>query len=273
MTTATAETVPAADTKEPLILTGDGYGLTIAPAAVTARDAILKTAGLVVVVNDPVGDAAAEGEIKKLAEMRIGLEKARMAAKRPALDFGAKVDETAKVFIAQVVAEEERLKKLRSGHAQQVLLERQRLLREIAAAKAEEDRLRREAEAKAQQEAAAAEAARKEAERKAWEAETPEEEAAAQKAVEAAAAIPVAAAPVAPVATRAPVLIPQTPKGAKMVLDYEVTDLDAVYQANPNLVKMEIRHAETLAAIKALKTGDTLPELPGLRVFERAEIR
>jgi hypothetical protein len=251
---------------EPLILTGDGYGLSILPAAEAAKAEILKTAALVVVVNDPPGDAAAEAEIRKLARMRIGLENARVAAKRPALDFGTKVDETARKFIATVLAEETRLKKAREGYATAVLSERRRVLRELDEKRQAGERALRLKQAEEKRAAGEKERAR-------LEAETPEEEAAAQAAVETAAAAP-SPSPAPVVETpAAPVLIPAAPRGVRMVVDYEVLDLDAVYQANPNLVALAIRRLETLDAIAALTVDGVLPEIPGLRVFETARAR
>jgi len=69
------------------------------------------------------------------------------------------------------------------------------------------------------------------------------------------------------------VFVPEAPKGVKMVPDFEVTDLDALYRHNVGLVKMEPRREEILRAIAGQTIGDTLPTIPGLRVFLKPQVR
>ena len=49
---------------------------------------------------------------------------------------------------------------------------------------------------------------------------------------------------------------------AKKFWNYEVTDIDALYKARPDLVKMEPKPREILAAVKTNQT------IPGLKIFE-----
>lgn len=277
MTTALVETEP----KQPLILTGDGYGLTIAPEYETKKLELLKNAALIVIVNDAVGDAAADSQIKLLAAMRIAVEKSREMAKRPALDFGKDVDAKAKAFVTAIDAEETRLKKARGSYAEAVIRERNRVLAEMEAARQETARIEREAEAKRVAEAVAAEKARLEAEEAAWNATTPEEEAAADEAAkiaEAAQAKRVAdataeAARIAALPVAAPVFVPEAPKGVKMVPDYELTDILALLNHNAGLVTLTERRKEILEAIARGMIGDAPPQIPGLRVFMRPQVR
>jgi hypothetical protein len=300
-TTIDAEVVTEAEAKakQPLILKGSGYGLEIGTSYLKQKAEILKHAALIVTINDPAADAAADNQIKKLAAMRIETEKARETVKRPALDFGKKVDATAKEFISAITDEENRLKKLRGGYGEAVLAERQRVLKEQEAQRQAEEKARLEVEAKeaarieaARQAEEAARIAREAAEQAAWEAVSPEEEEEAKSkadeaqriADEAAEAekerlrIPAEeAARVAALPVAAPVFVPQAVKGVKMVPEFEVLDLDALYKNNPQLVTLTERRKEILDFIAAHKapgdSEDTLPMVPGLRVFLKPQVR
>jgi hypothetical protein len=282
-TTLETEVVTAADS--PLILTGPGYGLQIAPAYEAKKAELLKSAGLIARVNNPEDDAAAAEQIAKLAAMRIETEKSRKEVKDPALKFGLAVDEKAKSFSAAVVAEETRLKKARGEYAVEVQKERQRVLAEMEKqrqAEAERVRLAEAARVQAEREA---EEARRKAEELAFNATTPEEDAeAARLAEEAAAAdkerLRIAAedaARVAALPVAAPAFVPAAPKGVKMIADFEVLNLDTLYHANPQLVTLSERRKEILEFIAAHSpagvTDETLPTIPGLRVFLKPQVR
>lgn len=295
MSTTTIKTeVVTDDAKQPLILKGTGYGLEIAPAYQAQKTELLKHAALIVTIKDPTSDAAADQQLKKLAAMRIETEKARVTVKQPALDFGKTVDATAKTFAAEIIAEEDRLKKLRGSYAEAVLAERQRILKEAEEKRQAEEKARREAEAaaaKAEADRIAAEAVAEEARRKAEEAAfnatTPEEDAAAAEAAEAARkqAEEIAAKESARVAAEqaeaarkaaeviTPAFVPEAPKGVKMIADFDVTDLDLLYKHNCELVKMEPKRKEILDAIARGMNGDTPPTIPGLRVFMKPQVR
>jgi hypothetical protein len=70
-----------------------------------------------------------------------------------------------------------------------------------------------------------------------------------------------------------PEFVPEAPKGVKMVADFEVLDLDLLYRADCSLVKLEAKRAEILAAIARQTIGETLPTIPGLRVFLKPQVR
>ena len=259
-------------TDQPMILTGPGYGLTIAPSYEQKKAELLKSCALVKTVTDPLSDAAASERIADLSAVRITVEKCRKEKKSPALEFGAYVDDTAKTFSASIVAEETRLKKERGEYAVKVQQERQRVLAEMEAARqAEAKRLADEAAA-----AAKAEAARIAAEQAAFDATTPEEDAAAAKAAADAKAAELArleAAAKVQAGVTTPAFVPEAVKGVKMVADYTIEDIDALYRWNVGLVTLTERRKEILETIARQTIGDTLPSIPGLRVFLKPQVR
>lgn len=282
MSTATIEAEVVTDEpKQPLILKGSGYGLSISKSYQEQKAELLKASAQIVAINDTAADEAADAQIKRLAAMRIETEKARETVKRPALDFGKLVDTEAKTFVQEITAEEARLKNARGTYASAVLAERNRVLREAEEARQAQIKAEREAEEAKTLAEAAAEKARRDAEEAAFNAVSPEEEAeAARKAEEAAkleakrvAEEEAEAARKAALPVAAPTVVPEAPKGVKMVADYEVTDLDALYRHNVALVSMEPRRKEILDAIARGTVGDTLPTIPGLTIFTRPQVR
>jgi hypothetical protein len=272
--TIEAEIVPA--NTQPLILKGEGYGLEISPAYELKKTQLLNSAALIARVNNPDDDSVADTCIKSLAAMRIEVEKSRTAVKAPAIKFGKDVDEKAKSFSATIEAEETRLKKIRGDYATMVLKERQRVLAEMEAARQAEAKRIRDEEAAA----AKIEAARIAAEQAAFDATTPEEDAAATKAAEEAKAAELKRLAEAAKIITAPAtvaFVPAAPKGVKMIADYVIEDLDAVYRANPQLVTLTERRKEILEFIAAHTptelSDETLPSIPGLCVFLKAQVR
>ena len=260
------------ETTEALILSGTGYELEVAPNIIEQKTELLKFSALIVTVTDPVSSDSAGQQIKKLAAMRNLVEKSRTTVKAPVLAVGKRIDDLAKEFQAALNEEENRLKRLQGDYAAAVLAERNRILREQEA--------QRQAEAKrlADEKAAAdkIEADRIAAEQAVWEADSPEDEAAAAKAIEDAKAAELArleASAKAQAAVVTPAFVPEAPKGVKMVTDFEVLDIDRLYRVDASLVKMEPKRAEILAAIARLTVGETLPEIPGLRVFLKPQVR
>lgn len=268
-------------TKEALILTGSGYSLEVAPEVIQQKAELIRHSALIVEVNDAVSSEAAGQQIKKLAAMRTAVEKSRKTVKEPVLDVGRTIDALASDFQKDLTAEEGRLKKLQGDYAMKVEAERQRVLREMELARQAEAKRIAEEEAKQRAAEEAAEKARKAAEEAEWNALTPEEEAkakaaalAAEKAEAEAASIAAAHAQVDRIAaTPPPTFLPEAPKGVKMIPDFEVVDLDALYRHNVGLVKMEPRREEILRAIAGQTIGDTLPIIPGLRVFLKPQVR
>jgi hypothetical protein len=302
--------MPATATNtEALILSGEGYNLEVAPDIIAQKATLIEHSALIVSVNDQSSSDAAGDQIKKLAAMRNMVEKSRTTVKAPVLAVGKRIDELAKEFQASITEEENRLKRLQGDYAAAVLAERNRILREQEAQRQAEEKARREAEAAeaarveaarveaarveaarveaARLEAARVEAARVAAEQAAWEATSSEEEEEAQRkadeakrmADEAAAAekerLRIAAEEQAKAYSIAstPTFIPEAVKGVKMVADFEVTDIDSLYRHNAGLVTLTERRKEILDAIARQTIGETLPTIPGLRVFLKPQVR
>lgn len=272
MTTATATPTEA------LILTGSGYSLDIAPDALALKaDLITSAAAITVVTTNEQADAARE-QVKRLASIRNLVEKSRKQVKEPVLRIGKDIDAKAAEFMAELDASEKRLTKLIGDHATEQLRIQQEAARKAreereAAERAEAARVKAEQEAAAAKARAEAEAAKPtesmddvRARAAAIEEQEAKDEAARKAAEEAAAAkakqMESFAAPIA-----------QAPAGVTMVPDFEILDAAAVYAAFPNLCEVTVKRADTLKRIAdfKLRTG-TLPEVPGLRVFEKPKV-
>jgi len=270
-----------ATTKEALILSGEGYSLEVAPSVIEQKAELIKHSALIVSVNDAVSSDAAGNQIKKLAAMRNLVEASRKTVKGPMLEVGRSIDALASDFQAELTVEETRLKKLQGDYAMKVEQERQRVLREMELARQAEAKRIADEEASQRAAAEAAEKARIAAEEAEWNATSPEDEAKAKAAADEAARLEaqrIAAAQaqaekIAATPPPAPAFIPEAPKGVKMIADFEVLDLDALYRHNVGLVKMEPRREEILRAIAGQTIGDTLPTIPGLRVFMKPQVR
>lgn len=265
---------------ETLILAGEGYNLSIAPEAEAEKAALLKNSALLVTVADELSSNAAAAQLKLLSSMRNMVEKSRNTVKAPVLRVGKDIDAKAAEFVAEITAEENRLKKLQGAYGEMVIAERNRILAELRAKEAAEAKARYEAEMEAKRKADEAEKARRDAEAAEWDAVTPEEEAEAKRKVLAAeearrkvlAAEETEAARLAAQAEPT-TFVPVAPRGVKMVADYELTDIDALYRHNAGLVNMTERRKEILEAIARGMIGDAPPQIPGLRVFMKAQVR
>lgn len=257
-----------------LILSGSGYELSIAPEAEAQKTEIIKDAALIVEVRDTPSSDAARNQIKKLAAMRNLVEKSRKDVKEPVLAIGRDIDAKAKAFVTEIESEEKRLTKLVGDHAAEVERERQRVMREM-----EEKRRKEEAErARIEAERIAAEKAAEEAKRAANAAFLAEDDDAAEKAEQAAKEAAEAAAKAAAEAEAAkttvtvPFFAPEKPAGVKFVPDFEVENVHALYAYSSALVTLEPKRSDILALIKQLTDGDTLPTIPGLRVFNKPAV-
>lgn len=259
---------------EALILSGEGYSLEVAISVIKQKSALLQFSALIVEVRDAVSSEAAGHQIKKLAAMRNLVEKSRTTVKAPVIAVGKRIDALAGDFQAELSVEELRLKRLQGDYAMAVEKERQRVLAEMEKARQAEQERARLAEAAA----AMAERERIAAEQASFAATTPEEDAAAAAAAQAAEAAVAKraaeeAARVAALSVAAPAFVPEAVKGVKMVADYEVTDLDALYRHNVGLATLTERRKEILEAIARQTIGETLPTIPGLRVFLKPLVR
>jgi hypothetical protein len=247
MNTTTEETTA-------LILSGQGYELKIAPEAEARKAELLGIARAVQHVRDNDESAEAQYHSRSLAAMRIEVEKCRKIVKEPVNRIGKLIDQAAKDFVAEIEAEECRIKKLVGEHAEEVA--RLRRIKEDQERRAfEEARAAREA---AEAAAAAAETSGKIADIiAAKQAESARMDALAARM---GASDEVAAAKVA--------------DGVRFAWDFEVDDIAAVYRAAPEFVKLEIRRAEVLAWLRELESADEEVAagaclVIGLRVFKK----
>jgi len=105
-----------------MILSGSGYDLQISPEAIENKVRVLSEASVVLSVtsNDESADAAFQ--MRKLAQMRILIDKSRKEVKEPVIRIGKMIDKMAKDFLEEIEAEEGRIKGLIGDHAQQMLV-------------------------------------------------------------------------------------------------------------------------------------------------------
>ncbi|MDB6080481.1 MAG: hypothetical protein JWO82_4228 [Akkermansiaceae bacterium] len=260
----------APEEQPPLILTGDGYALTITPEAEKMKAILLKCAEGIQIVDNDDGATWASDEVKNLARMRNLVEKSRKLAKEPVLRIGGDIDARAKEFVADIEKHEMRLKGLLGDYATRVEEKRK-------AAIAEERRLAAEAEAAriAEEKAAAdAEAARLAALAATEVVVSDDDEIEAAEAYDRQVAAEAEAARLQNVrAERETVLVAATPatrtrptEGVKFAPDFEVTDIHALLEHNVSLVELTPRRSKILDAIKLGMKGDTPPTIPGLKI-------
>lgn len=205
----------------PLILAGDGYQLTISAEAEQRKTELLAKAEAITTVTDNDESAKAQFQSRSLAAMRIEVEKSRKLVKEPVNRIGKMIDNAAADFLAEIVAEENRIKKLVGDHANEVLR-----------IKAEKERIEREA-------FEAARAAREAAEDGGIAAVLAAKKAAAEKLQ---ASNEVAATKVS--------------SGVRFAWDFEVDDINIVAKAEPLFVTMEIKRSAVLAWIRELEAAD-----------------
>jgi hypothetical protein len=252
MTTTAPDTTPAAAPAAELAtilkLDGDGYTLSVTKETVAAKTDLITAAAAVTQVTNNDESTVAQFQIRHLASFRNAVEKSRTEVKAPVLELGKKIDAAAKEFVEQIVAEENRLKKLVGNHAEEVAAAKR-------AAEAEERRKFEEAR-RAKEEAERAEAAALRAKEaaanavsiqdaiKAKQAAREAEAAAARAEEERQAAMRERMASSAVVATT------RDAGGVKFEPDFEVIDARAFLSARPDLCDIVVKRRETLAWLK-----------------------
>jgi phage-related minor tail protein len=258
---------------EPLSLSGDGFKLIVAPEAAQLKAEIIARSASITRVSGPDENDTARASIKALAAMRNAVSKCRETIKKPVLEIGRKIDSAAKEFVGEIDAEEKRVTGLVAGYAAEVERERQRVLREMEAKRQAEEQARREQEETAR----AAEAARIAAEQAAWEASDDAQSAKAAEAAKQAEESRRAAEEAAKAAESKREMIAPPPakaEGVKFEMDYEVTDVHALYRFRPAFVNLEARRADILAWLKTIDDLDSIPEPDecGIRITRRAKV-
>ena len=235
-----------------LILAGEGYQLTIAPEAEARKRELLKAASEITTVTTNDESADAQMQSRRLAQMRIEVEKSRKAVKEPVNRIGKLIDSTAKNFLDSLEAEEKRITRLVGDHAAEV---------------ARLKRIKEEEERRAFEEARAA---REAAERAVEAAETTGKlkdiiaaKQAEKERVEALAARMEASADLS--ATK-------VAEGVRFAWDFEVTDIDKLAEVK-RLVTIEPKRAVILGELKAWeeegKNVEYLAATLGIRAFKK----
>jgi len=206
----------------PIILSGDGYSLTIDPNAHVRKQTVLSASSAVgkVTTNDESGDARVH--LARLAAMRIEVDKCRKEIKEPVLRVGKLIDQAAKDFLAEIELEEGRIKGLIGDHANEVA------------------RLKAIAEAEERRAFEFARAAREAAEESGRIADVLAHKSAV--AAKLAASDEVASTKVA--------------QGVRFAWDFDIENVHDVYKAEPMFVSLEVRRAAVLAWLKELAAAD-----------------
>ncbi len=216
--------------------------------AVAFRDDLVGRSAAVVAIADADGAAAAAGMARELVTYEKSVKEFGLEARRPVNDFVALVKRTEDEHLAKVSAELKRVKGLIAGWDER---ERARVAEEsrkaeaalakLAAEQAEKQRLADEALRKAQESGSAKDV--RAAEKLAQKAEAADEK--------------------LMTALRAPEAEAVKPAGtsARKELCFEVTDIDALVRARPDLCKVEAK----ASAIKAV--CDPARPVPGLRLW------
>jgi hypothetical protein len=202
----------------PLILAGDGYQLTIADEAIQRKAEILSASSSIQIVGDNDDSARAQFHTRQLAAMRIEVEKSRKLVKEPVNRIGKMIDAAAAEFLVEITAEEGRIKQLVGKHAEEVL------------------RIKAEKEA---------------AERAAFEAARAAREAAEEGGIAAVLAAKRATAEKLEASNE--VAATKVAEGVRFAWDFEVTDIEAVYRAVPQLVSLEVKRSAVLAWLRSLE--------------------
>ena len=216
-----------------LILSGEGYSLTICQNAEEAKRDLLVASSNVCKVTNNDESADAAYVMRSLAQMRIMVDKGRKDVKEPVLRIGKLIDTSAKTFLIEIEAEEARLRKLIGDHANEVA--------RIAAIKAEEERKAFEIARAAREAAAAAQDAAEASGRIADVIAAKQAEQARQETLGARmeASSELAATKVA--------------DGVRFAWDFEVVDIEQVARTIPEMVEMKIKRSTVLEFFKEVE--------------------
>lgn len=225
--------------QNPLQLTGPGFQLAVTSEAHAFRENLLDDLNCIRTVDCEASSEIALQAVKLAASFRNALEKSRKDVKSEPVRIGKEIDSKAKAFGDPVLNEENRVTGLIGAFA----------ARQIMAQRA--------AEAAARAEEQAAIAAQQAAIEKLDSAKT-------------AAQVRIAAQELKAATVRAvPAVVEAiTPVGAKIALDYEITDIVLLASKHPKLVKLEEKRREILEEITLQQCRGLKPYLAGVNIFE-----
>lgn len=222
--------------------------VTAADQARVERDELLHQAALVVSVADRIDADDATTVLRNLKAFETAIEQARTQAKAPVLEIGRKIDALSKELVEKVKTETGRISRVLGAYE---LEEKRKAEAARYAAEQEASRIAEEARKKAQQVRAAAPDAL---------AADRASDAVNEKAVEQIVALKQTAAQSAP--TR------QAGTTVREDVCFEVTDLVALHQSNPELVILEPNGS----AIRAILRANPNLQIPGLRHWREAKL-
>jgi hypothetical protein len=227
-----------------LTLTGlQNTQLGIVPEVYTRRDVAVLEARQITSIGDAFEAESAADALRAVSTIAKEIEEARKIVKDPVLALGKKIDETAKTFVADLITEKDRLQRLLGDHQ--------------AAEQRKADKLRREAQEEADRLAREAATAARAAERATTDGQ-------AEQAQQAAAVAEVKA-----VEARVAVadIKRDGPSGTmlRQAYKFEVTDINALFKARPDLCVIEPNGAAIRAQIPHNQN------IPGLRIWQEAK--
>jgi hypothetical protein len=256
-------------------------GISIDASAFEQKALALDIASSVIQVKGETDQLLCVGALTQIKKLLKLVESSRQMVKAPVLDLGRKLDDKARQFAAELMAEADRLERLLSAFqaeqrriAAEVEAKRQAELRRIeadrVAAEREAQRKANEAalaaQAKAAQEAAAARNAKERlaAQERALQAQA---EVVARQEAESA-RIGRLAQDASLKASQAPIAVPLRADGMRVreLWRFEVLDARAVYNSHPELCGVEVSQS---LVNNAMRNG--LRECPGLRIWKEVK--
>lgn len=230
----------------------DPVWVEVLPAGAEAKEAVIAKTVAITSVKSPLELETAVAVVKEAKKLLKEVEGYRKELKGPVIALGKKIDGVAEDYVSGILAEVVRVEALVTGwmvaERRRVEEEERKRQQELARLRAEEERKLREAEV---------------AQAKADTVTDPDE---VYAAVEAAVDAETDAQRIAEQARE--VIVAPSPEAvrvkgmmSKQKLEWEVTDIKALYLAAPHLCKLE----PNAAAIRAIITETT--KLPGLKVW------
>jgi hypothetical protein len=217
--------------------------LGIIPEVYTRRDVAVLEARQITSIGDAFEAESAADALRAVSTIAKEIEEARKIVKDPVLALGKKIDETAKTFVADLITEKDRLQRLLGDHQ--------------AAEQRKADKLRREAQEEADRLAREAAQAARAAERATTDGQAEQAQQVAAQAEVKAIEARVAVADIKR----------DGPSGTmlRQAYKFEVTDINALFKARPDLCVIEPNNAAIRAQIPHNQN------IPGLRIWQEAK--
>lgn len=211
----------------------EGVEIGLLPSAIETRDRLLKEAASISSVSDSFEADIAADTLKSITLSTRQIEQARKAVKAPVLELGKKIDACAKEFSERLKEEESRIGRLLGNYE---AIERKKKQEAERKAREEEARKRAEAEARIR----AGEDAQK------------VEEEVTKEIIET--KVEVSTASYRPEGT-----------SVRETWQFEVTDINALFAAHPDLVVLSPNNTAIRAIIKHKQ------DIPGIRCWKEAK--